>query len=268
MHHLMIATVLLLSLSLVACDARTAARGTVFDDSGKPLAGVSVRLMMVASGRTADMTTSADGSFSVILIHGPFAGQFDLVVSKAGYGDYRQEIPAKTSQTLRIALIRTETHTPESIESASYAVYSALLTQQYGTWFRKNKFVQIAARTIPPDHSHGDYMARCSTNANDETDRQLIQRLLTQVDETEKLEGKLNLPGQYVLVKGKPSIREGVEPGIVTLSAVVFSADGKRAVVWVGNSCGSLCATGLMWRLDKTAQGWLAAPVQGCGFVS
>jgi hypothetical protein len=50
-----------------------------------------------------------------------------------------------------------------------------------------------------------------------------FQRLLTQVDETEKLEAKLNLPGQYVLVEGKPSIREGVEPGIVTLSSVVFS---------------------------------------------
>ena len=255
-------------VGFVACDARTGVEGTVVDNDGNPIPGTSVRLTLVANGRTREMTTTQDGKFLVQLIHGPFAGRFDLTVSRSGYGDYRQQIPAKTSQTLRIALIRTETHAPETIESDSYAVYSALLTQQYRVWFRKNKSVQIAARTIPPDRSHGDYLARCSADANDETDRQLIQRLLSQVDQKGKLEAKLNLPGQYVLVEGKPSIQEGVEPGIVTLSSVVFSADAKRAFVWVGNSCGGLCGTGLMWRLDKTAQGWRPSPVHGCGFIS
>ena len=268
MRHLMMAAMLLLGLSFVACDARTSAGGDVFDDNGKPLAGASVGLKMIASGRTAEMTTSEDGAFSVSLIHGPFAGRFELVVSKEGYGDYRQEVTAKTSRTLKISLMRTQTRPSETKESDPYAVYSALLTQEYGEWFRKNKFVQIAARTIPLDRSHGDYMARCSTDANDETDRQLIMRLLSQVDQSEKLKAELNLPGQYVLVEGRATILEGVEPRIVTLSSVVFSADAKRALVWVGNSCGGLCGTGLMWRLDKTPQGWRATPIHGCGFVS
>ena len=155
-----------------------------------------------------------------------------------------------------------------AVKTESYPVYSALLTQHYREWFRKNTSIQIAAYTTPPDRSHG-YMARCSAGADDETDRELIQQLLSQGDQKEKLEAKLELPGQYVFVQGKPNIRKGVEPGIVTLSSVVFSKDGKRAMVWVGNSCGSLCGSGMMWRLDKTPEGWRVTHyVPSCGFIS
>jgi hypothetical protein len=81
--------------------------------------------------------------------------------------------------------------------------------QHYRAWFRKNTSVQIAAYTAPPDRSHGDYMARCSAGADDETDRELIQQLLSQGDQKEKLEAKLELPGQYVIVRGKPNIEKG-----------------------------------------------------------
>lgn len=266
------ASVLALTLTLVgfvACDARTRVEGTVVDNDGIAIPGASVRLTLVATGRTREMTTAQDGKFSVELIHGPFAGRFDLIASKSGYGDYRQQIPAKTSQTLRIVLTRTGTHAPETTESESYAVYSALLTQHYREWFRKNPSVQIAAYRKPPDRSHGDYLARCSSGADDETDRELIQRLLSQGDQQEKLEAKLELPGQYAFVQGNPKIRKGVEPGIVTLSSVVFSKDGKRAMVWVGNSCGSLCGSGVMWRLDKAPEGWRVTHyVPNCGFIS
>ena len=132
--------------------------------------------------------------------------------------------PKRQEPSSRSAAVKTE----------SCPVYSALLTQHYREWFRKNTSIQIAAYTTPPDRSHG-YMARSSAGADDETDRELIQQLLSQGDQKEKLEAKLKLPGQYVFVQGKPNIRKGVEPGIVTLSSVVFSKDGKRAMVWAGN---------------------------------
>jgi Carboxypeptidase regulatory-like domain len=104
-------------VSLVACDARTRAQGTVVDSNGNPVPGASVRLTRVSSGRAAEMSTPNDGAFLVELIHGPFAGRFDLLVSKSGFTTYRQEIQAKTSQSLRITLTRTET--PGSTPSAS-----------------------------------------------------------------------------------------------------------------------------------------------------
>ena len=112
------ASVLALTFALfgfVACDARTRVQGTVIDSDGNPIPEATVRLTLVATGRAAQMSTPQDGKFSVQLIHGPFAGRFDLVASKLGYGDYRQEIPAKTTQTLRIALIRTGTQGPVSV---------------------------------------------------------------------------------------------------------------------------------------------------------
>jgi hypothetical protein len=58
---------------LLACDKRTGVRGTVIDNDGVPVPGASVQLTLTGTVRTAAATTSLDGSFSVELIHGPFA---------------------------------------------------------------------------------------------------------------------------------------------------------------------------------------------------
>jgi len=86
-----------------ACDAHTSIHGTVIDDNGKPVAGATVRLTLVKTGRTAQMSTGPDDKFSVELIHGPFS-RFELIASMSGYEDYRQEIQAKTTKTIQIAL--------------------------------------------------------------------------------------------------------------------------------------------------------------------
>lgn len=109
-----VSCVLALVVELVACDARTRVHGTVVDNEGNPIPSAAVRLTLAASGRAAQMSTQQDGNFSVELIHGPIAGRFDLVASKSGYEDYRQEIAANTDQTLRIALRRTATQVPAS----------------------------------------------------------------------------------------------------------------------------------------------------------
>jgi hypothetical protein len=112
------ASVLVLTFAVVgfvACDAHTRVQGTIVDSDGNPIPGATVSLTLVATGRAAKMSTQQDGRFSVELIHGPFSGRFGLIVSKSGYGDYRQEIPSKTSQMLRVALTKTETQGPVSM---------------------------------------------------------------------------------------------------------------------------------------------------------
>ena len=88
----------------VACDARTSVRGDVIDNKGKPIAGATVRLILVNTGRSAETITGPDGKFAVELIHGPFS-RFELVASAWGYKDYRQQVYAKTTENVQIALI-------------------------------------------------------------------------------------------------------------------------------------------------------------------
>lgn len=47
--------------------------------------------------------------------------------------------------------------------------------------------------------------------------------------------------------------------GLVQFTAPVFSADGKRALVYVSHSCGGLCGTGWLVLLSRDAGGWQIA---------
>ena len=91
-------------VGLVACDAVTRVQGTVVDQAGNPISGAVVRLTLVATGRSRQMTTEQDGKFSVELMHGALPGRFDLVVSKSGYEAKHKEIQAKTTQTVTVTL--------------------------------------------------------------------------------------------------------------------------------------------------------------------
>jgi hypothetical protein len=70
------------------------------------VAGATVRLVAVKSGKTNEMKTAEDGSFSLELIHGVFAGRFQLGVSKAGYSTSSRDIPAKSREEINITLTR------------------------------------------------------------------------------------------------------------------------------------------------------------------
>jgi hypothetical protein len=84
----------------------TSVKGTVTGPDGHPVAGALVRLVAVKNGQAKEMKTAEDGSFSLELIHGVFAGRFQLVVSKAGYSTSSRDIPAKTREELNITLTR------------------------------------------------------------------------------------------------------------------------------------------------------------------
>jgi hypothetical protein len=152
----------------------------------------------------------------------------------------------------------------------AYDVYSALLSQHYRGWFRKDKPVKIAAYTTVPSHGPGgNLMAKCGSGAENETDRELMKQLSSDKTPRQQLEAKFALPGRYLIVDGRSDIQEGDEPGIVWLSSVAFSTDRQHAMVWVRNFCGGLCGSGMMWKLDRTTQGWrVASSVPNCGFIS
>lgn len=107
LFRLLLLPTLAFVVGLVACDSITRVQGTVVDQDGNPISGAVVRLTLVATGRSRQMTTERDGKFSVELIHGAFPGRFDLVVSKSGYEDDHKEIQAKTTQTVRLTLSKS-----------------------------------------------------------------------------------------------------------------------------------------------------------------
>lgn len=99
-----LACLALVLLVLVGCDAGTSVRGIVSETNGRPVAGASVRLLAVKNGKMAEMNSEADGSFHVTMLHGPFPGEFQLLVSKPGYLTFKRDIQAKTRQQLDVVL--------------------------------------------------------------------------------------------------------------------------------------------------------------------
>ena len=163
-----------------------------------------------------------------------------------------------------------KTTQPKKASSESYEVYSALLTQHYREWFRKKAVVKIAAYTTVPSHGPGGHLIeQCASEADNDTDRDLIKQLSADQIPRQMLEAKLDVPGRYMIVTGKPQIDENIEPGIVWLSPVAFSKDRRHAMVWVRNFCGGLCGSGMMWKVNLTDHGWrVAGNVKKCGFIS
>lgn len=102
---------LVLSLALailIGCDALTSVRGIVSSPDGRPVAGALVRLVAVKSGKAKQMKTVEDGSFSLDIVHGAFAGHFQLVVSKPGYSTFSRDLPAKSRAEINVTLARQQ----------------------------------------------------------------------------------------------------------------------------------------------------------------
>ena len=104
LRRLLVAELTIAVLALVACDARTSVRGFVVDESGKPVVGASITLTRVGTGETTTTLSAEDGSFLVGITHGPWAGQFEIVVSKPGFRTFRQAVEANTRINVRVVL--------------------------------------------------------------------------------------------------------------------------------------------------------------------
>lgn len=155
----------------------------------------------------------------------------------------------------------------KEVATESYEVYSAVLAQHYGSWFKGKDPVLIFSETaFEPQHHRGANCGQRTTKVKVVQD--LLEKLLS---EKEKFQifPKLQLSGKYRILKGKAQIRENHEPGVVFLSNVEFSPDGSKALVLVGNNCGGLCGHGLVWALDKRSDGWhLAKDQLNCGWIN
>ena len=146
-----------------------------------------------------------------------------------------------------------------------YDVYSAVLSQQYGSWFKQKEPVLIAGHTVlEPQHHQG-----CPTQGEQNAVvQQLLNKLLAEKQEL-RIAAKLRLPGPYKIFSGKTEIPENREPGLVFLSAVEFSEDRSKAIVLVGHVCGGLCGGGYVSILERRNGDWHKASEQiNCGWIN
>jgi hypothetical protein len=94
----------------------------------------------------------------------------------------------------------------------AYDIYSAVLTQHYGSSFKQKAPVSIFSSTVlePQGHSGGSCRAQAQKNP---IGLSLLDKLLSEKQEL-RIDEKLRLPGPYKMVKGKLQSRENEEPGI------------------------------------------------------
>jgi len=151
------------------------------------------------------------------------------------------------------------------VSAEAYRVYSAVLTQQYRSWFKGSDPILIIAHTVLEPQGHAGYEG-CRAQIPQEF-LPLFDRLVTEKREF-RIEPKLKLPGTYKMFHGKAIIRENKEPGVVFLSVVEFSNDHSRVVILAGHSCGGLCGSGSLQSLEKRSDGWHVAKNQpSCGWI-
>lgn len=170
---------------------------------------------------------------------------------------------ASTAVLLLALITQTISEAPKKVVSSeSYAVYSALFTQRYKSWLSSKAPLTISAKTRLS-------LTGCENRENG-AQRELFEKLVTINKRRLEIEPKFSLPSNsYHLIKKDIQMKTGEEPGLVWLSAVAFSDDGKHALVFIESYCGPLCATGGLWKLDQAAAGWRVSTKNAiCGFIS
>jgi hypothetical protein len=87
---------LVLLLLVSGCDGRTSLGGRVVGPDGKPIAGVSVRLIEPdAPPRGLASTTDEFGRYSISLTHAPFDVPLVVTATADGYKPFRKEFKAR-----------------------------------------------------------------------------------------------------------------------------------------------------------------------------
>src|SRR5579864_416222 len=92
----------------------------------------------------------------------------------------------------------------KEVTADAYDVYSAVLTQQYGSWFKQPRSVLVLSRTVlePQGHSGGDCRAQAE---KDPIARKLFDKLLSENQQL-RIEPRFRLPGPYK-ISGKMQAR-------------------------------------------------------------
>ena len=178
---------------------------------------------------------------------------------------------------LSVALVGCPAWPQESAtqdEKDSYEIYSLLLRTEVGPeWKITSWVIAPETRTFPgvPSRSGPD-VRQCLNVAKDQAAvySPVIEDYITRNEKNRVLERKFDLP-QYTVaaIDAAKATREGQV--LFEVSAVGFSADRTRALVYVGHRCGSLCGGGTYhllvkkdgkWQVDRDYRGI------SCGWVS
>jgi hypothetical protein len=179
---------------------------------------------------------------------------------------WRQAILRSLAVGLMGVAVGQKTKPTQEVEPEAYAVYSAILTQHYASWFKGKDPVLISSYTrLEPQGHQG---SNCRERAKDKkTVQDLLEQLLSE-KESFQISPKLRVPGKYQMVRRSAQVRENQEPGLVFFSNVEFSPDRSKAMILVGHNCGGLCGNGFVWILDKHGGRWSLAKDQlNCGWI-
>lgn len=101
----------------IACDKYTGIRGTIHDESGRPVSGADVDLSASNSHLHSRRTSEPDGRIVVGGTHGMGPGDFSLTVTKDGFKPLRATVPEGISH-VEIVLVRIDAVGASRLEAA------------------------------------------------------------------------------------------------------------------------------------------------------
>ena len=82
--------ILVILVSLTACDAWTSVRGTIRNDVGRPISGATITLKVGSESR--QFTSVEDGEFVASVSQPPWKTDIALTVSKPGYWSFEKQL--------------------------------------------------------------------------------------------------------------------------------------------------------------------------------
>ena len=97
----------MLLLIAAGCDGMAVFKGTVSDKNHAPVAGAVMSVKFHNPKKTLfpdERTTAFDGSFSIMMQHGPGLAEVDLTVKKDGFKDYEMVIDCRKDKKREYAI--------------------------------------------------------------------------------------------------------------------------------------------------------------------
>ena len=154
----------------------------------------------------------------------------------------------------------------KEVSTDSYDVYSAVLSQQYGSWFKQKAPVLILPHTVlePQGHSGGNCPIQAQRKA---TVKELLDKLLLEKHEL-RIGQRLRVPGPYNLVKGRIQNRETMDRACSLYQQSNFQKTAPKQWYWLHATAARCAGRVPFGLLGKSSNGWHMAKDQlNCGWI-
>jgi hypothetical protein len=176
----------------------------------------------------------------------------------------RSAVLAGAVASLASSGLNGQEKTTAEVSGEAYAVYSTVLSEEYGSWFKGKGSVAIIPHTVLEPQGHPSYESCQQEFVKDDVWRSLFDKMTAEKAKF-RIEARLRLPGKYKMQAAKG----GESAVLFFLSAVEFSPDGSKAMVLAAHHCGALCGGGLVRELVKTKGSWHMIKDQpNCGWIN